>query len=443
MNSRKIKSIVLVLATLGLFTGCVEENFDEPTTAIKTYNLTANKTVQNIYTASSSTVTQYTADDIIEAYVTSSDETGNFYNVISFQTIPTDASAPVAFSVSIDLKSYGKGFTPGRKAYIKLKGLYTVIADGSLKIGDIYQGGLGRIPNYKWENHLFPSETIVPEDSFVRTMTLAQAATNANINTLIELDNVQFADQSLARSYFDVDNGGGATNHNIVDATLGNTQRYFRVSSFATFAVKQVARGRGKIRGVMSKFGSDFQFLARYIDDIKLDTPRAYNFSGAYTENFESFAVNQKSFPNYVNFDLKGTKNWIIKSGKFLEMSSFGGTVEDNESYFFMPVNMGTASTFTFQIKAQFYNGACLKVYRTENYVPGMNIKDVQLYDITTSFTIPTATTSSFASAGVYNIPANVTGNGYFVFQYVGTSKVYSEGPVVTTTMQIDNVVVN
>lgn len=246
MNTKKLKSIFLITLTFGLFTGCVEDSFDVPETGIKTYELTPTKTVQEINAAATATVTQYTADDIIEAYVTSSDVSGNIFNVISFQTIPTDASAPIGFSVSVDLKSFSKGFTPGRKVYIKLQGLYTVMADGSLKIGDLYQGSLGRIPTHRWEEHLFPSATIVDENSFVRTMTLAQAATNANINTLIEIDNVQFADESLARSYFDVDNGGNATNHNIVDATIGGTQRYFRVSSFSDFKAKRVANGRGK-----------------------------------------------------------------------------------------------------------------------------------------------------------------------------------------------------
>jgi hypothetical protein len=442
MNSKILKSISLFLIATFFITSCVnDDQYDTPPSGIVTYNLTPTKTVQDVYPISAAPTQYIVADDIIEAYVTSSDDSGNFFNSISFQTIPTDGSAPRGFSISIELKSYGEGFTPGRKVYIKLKDLYIALVDGSMKIGDIYQGSIGRIPNYKWKNHLFLSDVIVPENSFVRTLTLTQAAVDANINTLIDIDNIQFADQSLARTYFDVDNGGSATNHNIVDVTTGGTQRFFRVSEFSLFARQSVPSGRGKIRGVMSKFSTDFQFLIRNENDVKLTNPRNYSFSGAFTENFESFAVNQKSFSNYLNFDTKGTKNWLVKTGKFLEMSSFSGNIESNKSYFVVPVDMTAANTFTFQVRAQFYNGSSLKVYRTTNYVPGMKITDANLFDITTNFTLPSATTTAFASAGTYNIPNNVIGNGYFVFVYEGTN--ISTGPAVTTTMQIDNIIVN
>jgi hypothetical protein len=440
MTSKILKIVSFFSISIFCIIGCVnDEKYNDPQSGIITYNLTPTKTVQEVY-ATSSIPTQYTADDIIEAYVTSSDDAGNFFNTIAFQTIPTDGSNPLGFSVSVDLKSFGQGFTPGRKVFIKLKDLYIAFIDGSMKIGDSFEDGIGRIPNYKWKNYLFPSDVIIPENNFVRTLSLEEATNNLNINTLIDVENVQFADESLTRTFYDVDDGGLATNHNIVDIA-GGTQRFFRVSKFALFAVQSVPSGRGKIRVVLSKFGSTFQFISRNENDVELNNSRSYTFSGFLTEGFESFNVNQKSFPNYLNFDTLGTKNWVVKSGKFLEMSSFSGNTESNKSYLLIPVDMTTASTFTFQIKIQFFNGSSLKVYRTNNYQPGIKITDATLVDITTNFTLPTASTTTFGSAGIYTIPTNVTGNGYFVFEYSGTN--IATGPAITTTVQIDNVIVN
>lgn len=446
MKLRLIKSLFVLTLLATAFTGCVnnDKNYDLPAEGITTYDLVSNATVASVQSSASATPTLYTADNIIEAYVTSSDETGNFYNSISFQTIPTDNTAPIGFSVSVSLKSYMRGFTPGRKVYIKMNGLYTAIANGSLVIGGLYNGAIGRIAESDWNKYLFPAAQIVPEDSFIRVVTLAQAATDANINTLVEIDNVQFADGSLTRTYYDVDSGGGATNHNII-ATTGGTSRFFRVSSYALFSKNTVPAGRGKIRGVMTKYGTDYQFLARYETDVRLTNPRTYNFSGAFTENFESYAVSNKVFTNYLNFATLGTKDWIIKSSggtKFIEMSSFGGSIENNKSYFVVPVDFAAANNFTFQVKAGFYtNGLGLKVYRTTDYVPGMKLADATLYDITGSFALPTASTTTFASAGIYAIPANITSNGYIVFEYTGTNK--ASGPPVTTNCDIDNIVVN
>jgi hypothetical protein len=123
-------------------------------------------------------------------------------------------------------------------------------------------------------------------------------------------------------------------------------------------------------------------------------------------------------------------------------MSSFGGTPEANRSLFIVPVNMTAASTMSFKTLSGYYNGAVLKVYYTTNYVPGTQITTATLVDITSSFTIPVgpanAYATAFTSSGTYNIPAGITGNGFFVFEYVGNG---SGGA--TTTMQIDDIVIN
>ena len=443
-----------LIISLGFFTSCVEEEtFSVPTETIKTYDLTANKTVAsllmdvnpgNLINSPIST-DAYVPDDIIEGYVTSSDESGNFFATICLQTNLASGPAPIGLSVSVDLKSFSEGFSPGRKIFIKLKGLHVEVVDGSLKIGTLYNGAIGRISPFIWKNHLFPSAVIVPENDLARTLTLAQASTTANLNTLIDIENLRFNDNSLTRTLYDktLNDVGNATNHNIVDTNTGFS-RIFRVSSFALFKSEKVPAGTGKIRGIMTRYQSDYQFILRYIGDMKLNTPRVINYASTLNEGFQSFATNQKSFPNYFNFSTQGTKDWIVKSvsGNYLEMSAFGGAVESNKSYFLVPVNMTAASTFSFQYRIQFYtNRTGLKVYRTTDFVPGMKISDATLFDITTSFTIPSATTGAFASAGVYNIPTTVTGNGYFVFEYTGTN-LTSELPV-TTTVQIDNIVVN
>ncbi|MBY0487884.1 MAG: hypothetical protein K2P85_11955 [Flavobacteriaceae bacterium] len=450
---KKLITSLSIFALVISFTGCVEDdtNMDNTQTGIVTTELTATKTVQQIAALNSTaTPVEYTADDIIEAYVTSTDETGSFYNTISFQDIATNTTQPVGFSVSANFSSFGKGFTPGRKAFIKLKGLFIATVDGSLKIGTSYNGAIGRISENEWQKYLFVSSTIVPEDNMVRTLTLANAVPanallqNINLNTLIEIDNVQFADGSMARTYFDVDSGGGATNHNIVDIA-GGTTRFFRVSKYALFAYKNVPSGRGKIRGVMTKYGTDFQFIVRHQNDVKLNNPRTYTFNSTLSENFESFAVNQKGFTSYLNFATSGTKDWIIKSvngSKCVQMSAFGGALENNKSYFVVPVNFTTANSLTFQVDADFFSTSFgLKVYRTTDYVPGQKLSNATLFDISSSFTFPSANTTVFSSAGTYTIPTSVQGNGYFVFEYTGSN--ISGTSLNTTNCNIDNIVIN
>jgi hypothetical protein len=187
MKNIFLKSILILTISLGMLSSCVNsDEYSTPESTLTTYELTTTTTVAavnaaaNLAASTANPIIEYTTDDIIEAYVTSNDEAGTFYKSISFQTIPTDATAPIGFSVPINATTlYGKGFTPGRKVFIKLKGLYIGKIFGSLQIGSLYEGTIGRISEFEWKNYLFPSATKVAEDSFVRTLTLADAYTDA------------------------------------------------------------------------------------------------------------------------------------------------------------------------------------------------------------------------------------------------------------------------
>jgi hypothetical protein len=451
-----LKSGLVLSLAIGFLTGCAsDDHYTTPDNTLATYELTSTRTVESVNSAATGTPVEFTTDDIIEAYVTSSDEKGTFYKSISFQTIPTDGSNPIGFSVPVNVTTlYGKGFIPGRKVYIKLNGLYSAIVYGSLQIGSLYNGTIGRISEFEWQDHLFPSATVVPEASFVRTMSLAAAYTDAVQNTLIELDAVQFSESSINRTYYDIDSGGGATNHTLISAA-GGTAQIIRFSSFAPFAYNQVPLGSGKIRGVLTKYSSDFQFIVRYEHDLKLTQPRfdanppvggtALVYSGAFTEPFTSYATNASVFPKYINDPVVGTRLWQVKTfggNKYMQMSSFGGTPEVNKTAFIVPVDFTAANNFSFKTLSGFDNGSPLKVYYSTNYVPGGSLSSATLVDITSNFNIPSGPASAYAttftSSGVWPIPASLTGNGYFIFVYEGNGN-----GGVTTTMEVDDILVN
>ncbi|MES2410099.1 MAG: DUF5689 domain-containing protein [Bacteroidota bacterium] len=470
MKNIFLKSGLLLALTIGFFSGCAsDDHYINPGDTLTTYELTPTTTVAAVKAAapfvddtppSLTPPVLYTADDVIEAYVTSSDAQGTFYKSISFQTIPTDGSDPIGFSVPINATTlFGKGFTPGRKVYIKLQGLYTGIVYGSLQIGALFEGTVGRISEFDWKNHLFPSATVVPESEMVRTMTLAQAYTDNVQNTLIDLAVVEFADSSIGRTYYDVDSGGGATNHMLASST-GGSERIIRFSSFAPFTGKMVPTGSGTIRGVLTKYQSDFQFIVRYESDIKLDQPRfdstpavggsAMVFAGTLNEPFTSYTTtNQSNFPKYINDPVVGSRLWQLKTfsgNKYIEMSSFNGSGNPGvpaKTLFLVPVDFTAANTFTFKKEIRFYSGGIsLKVYyvTAANYTLGSPVNMSNLVDITSSFNITYPAVGSsennFSSPGTYNIPASLTGNGYFVFEYTGTE-------TITTTVQIDDIVIN
>lgn len=452
--------LILTAAVFATLVGCVnDDKYGTPDLSGECVTIAKTKEVADITGAATSSVKQYTTDetlvDYIEAYVTSSDEGGNFYKSISMMSL----DGTKGFSMPVDNYNLFNEFEPGRKVTIKLdKNRYYVKQHGSTVIGSAYTGGVGRVSGAEYKNVILRSCEDVEETDIMKSLTIAQAKNDQYLNMLIEFTGVQFTDPSLGKKYYDasLNTIGGATNHEISDQ-FGN-KVIVRVSEYSKFAGKLVPSFNGKIRGVMTKFNSDYQFMIRTVNDVNLTDTRlsidlsppivgsGLNYDSTLAEPFTSYTTtNQQNFPKYINDAAVGTRYWQLKTfggNKYIQMSSFGGTAEANRSLFLVPANMTAASTFSFKTCSGFDNGRVLKVYYTTDYTPGQQITTATLTEITSSFTIPSgpsgAYASSFTASGVYNIPAGVTGNGFFVFEYVGNG---TGGP--TTTMQIDDITIN
>lgn len=471
-----MKNIKLILsaAIIATLSACVNgDDYGTPNLSGECIEQTPTETVLNLANNATTNPVEYTEDKVIEAYVTSSDEGGNFFKTLTLVSVDGNNG----FSIPIDSYNLYTKFEPGRKVYVNLKDQYVEFDTqiSSLEIGSFYDGGtigdtaddqVGRISGVTYENVVKRSCSKVNEDDLVNNFTITQTKNNGNINKLIEIDNVQFSDASLNQNYYDEDvyTIGGATNHEIVDID-GNTLTV-RVSSFATFAGELIPTGSGKIRGVLTKFGSGFQFMIRTLDDVQFDQPRLdsdpplggsnIQFLGSFTENFESYTsgsvtTGQKDFPKYVNDPAEGGNYWYCEAfsgNKYLKMSAFSSNptfqFPVNRVYFIVPVDFTAANSMSFKTQDRFNVGGVLKVYHTTNYTALGNIDDATLTDITANFTIASGTTGSasqpFVNSGTYNFPASLTGNGYIVFEYLGG---YSFSPVLTTTMHIDDIVVN
>ena len=450
--------LVLTTAVFATLVGCVNgDDYGTPDLSNDCVTIATTKQVSDITSISTATTTQYTTTetiDYIEAYVTSSDEGGNFYKSISMMSL----DGLKGFSMPVDSYNLYTEFEPGRKVTIKLdKNRYFNKQHGSTVLGSSYNGGVGRISGVDYKDVILRSCDNVNEDDIVKNISIATAKNDQYLNMLIEFDAVQFTDASLGKKYYDasLNSLGGATNHEISDE-FGN-KVILRVSEFATFASNAVPSLNGKIRGVMTKYNSDYQFMIRTLNDVNLTNTRldidlyppiggsAIVYDATLNEPFTSYTTsNQQVFPKYINDASVGSRYWQVKTfsgNKYIQMSSFGGTPEANRSLFIVPVNMTAASTMSFKTKDGFNNGNVLKVYYSTNYVPGTQITNATLVDITSSFTIASGTTSGYAAnftnSGTYNIPAGVTGNGFFIFEYVGN------GTGITTTMQIDDIVIN
>ena len=462
MKNTTSKLVMLGLTIILLF-GCVSETYKAPEPECIDPKLTKTKTVAQMYTAalaatgdpantiiyanSSSTVPK----DYIEGYVISSDEGGNFYQSMFVE--PADKSK--GFNISVDIKSaYLERLTPGTKVFLKLNGL--AYANPTSKAVGLIFGAkptgtfpVDRLDNY--ESFIIPACDRIDEETFVHKKTIAQLiADDTYLNTLVEIDAAQFEDATAGGTYdFNLTNTFDDNTY-VVDASTPY-KLAVRTSRFANFAGLNTPKKSGKIRGVLTKYNSGYQIVLRTERDVKMTNPRILSllFTNTVNEPFTSYAFGISSFSKYINDKIIGTRLWSVKQfplttgNKFLEMTSYNGVNPGlpSSAYFMVPVDFTAASTFTFSNAARFNKGACLNVYYVKFAdVDTSALNPAVFTNITSSFNIIypalNGSSNSFSNAGTYNIPPTLTGNGFFVFEYIGTS-------TLTTTMQLDDIIIN
>jgi len=411
--------------------GCVNSDvYDSPDLTGDCQTLTATKTVQEVKALATTTASQYTADDIVEAYVTSSDEGGNFYKSISL----VSQDGLQGFSIPVDDYNLYTKFEPGRKVFIKMKDKY--IANNTLtsafEIGNLYNSTqIGRLSLGEYQNVIIKGCEKKNEDELVNTLTIQQAKNNANLNKLIEIDAVQFSDEFLGKTYYDATNNiGGATN-NIVKDINGETL-IVRVSEYATFASKMIPSGNGKIRGVMTKYNSDFQFMIRTELDVKLSGPRIVP---AFEEPFTT------NYPNWVKYSVTGAQVWSLDTqfgnpGSCAKMSGFAGTNNANEDWLISPaidLTGKTSANLSFDNASRF-SGNLIQVFVSTNY-DGSSAPNTATWTEITGAILDTNTSSYvWTNSGNLNINSFAgNANVRVAFKYTSTSSA-------SRTWEIDNV---
>ncbi len=437
-----MKNYKLILASILLATGfgCTNpETYNAPKDlSTECGELTANKTVQSI-AATSTTEYQYTDDDIIEAYVTSSDEGGNFYKSLSL--VSTDGTT--GFSIPIDDYNLYTKYPPGRKVYLNLKNLY-IVKDfgGSVSgtvIGSLYNGNsiddstddeVGRISIAKYKNVITAScSDFKPESELAQPMTIAQAKSEQNLNKLIVLDNVQFTDASIGNTYFDRDMNTSsfatATDHTIKD--INDSSVIVRVSSFSTFATKPVPSTSGKIYGVMTRFSGTYQFMLRTERDVQLTNPRILPVPAFFTEPFTT------NFAAWRTFSVTGAQTWGLQATggnptQCVKMNGYASSTNNaNEDWLISPAQ--NLSTFTNAIlsfeTATNFAGDPLTVLISRNYSGSGNPSTATWTPVSGTLAPTNGGTSNWVASGPININT-YTGAGnntvYIAFKYTSTT---------------------
>lgn len=432
MKNTKGKFYLLVL-NVGFFWGCAGDQTLVPKLVCTQPDFVVNKSVEAIQGNAGAIVTKYAYDDIIEAYVVSTDENGNFFKSISFQTLATAIKPAIGFSVPVDATNLYVDYRLGNKVYLKLLNQYTDINYGSLRIGGIYvnsynEGAVGRLSQNDYKKVLNASCTTIKEELLVRSISISDLVKDSNLNTLVELSEVQFTEAAVGRHYFEESNNiGGATNWSLLDKN-GN-QVIFRTSSFADFSGRIVPSGSGKVRGVLTKFGSDYQLVSRSEKDVVMTNPKLTPF---FIQNFQTVVDKSNlSLPEWTNIAQSGTPVWkggVYSGNGYAEFVISGTKVNSNIAWLISPkidMDTHTKETLTFRA-AQHHLDIdsplnALEVLVSTNF-DGLNVTKATWKSLKAN--LPTQATPWYQFMGSGGIDlSNYTGKINIAFKYTGSGK--------------------
>lgn len=445
-NINKVLMLLVVLVTSFTITSCVQDtDFEIPTSLGNDENKGLTKLLakiesgqvqlQTIAQVKSNFVqyeaTQITSEIAVKGYVSSSDETGNFYKEFFIQDSPTNPTSTLKIVLN-QVDTYNQ-FNIGREVYIYLKDLYigeTNTGDDVITIGgkfDSFDNDILAMTTNQIPNHLFRSTTT--ETLVAKELNLSQI-TEAHIGMFVKLLDVQFPIGLAGQPY--IDPTDDFDSQRPIESCGDSAEFILESSTFASFKnIILPTNGKGSISGIINKTydGYDLVINLNSTNDVVMDGNRC---DPLFVETFET------NFTTWTNYSVTGAQVWQSNNygnpGKCAAMSGYASGNKANEDWLITPaidLSGVTGATLTFQT-AQNYAGNVLEVYMSTNYVPGSNPTTTGTWTKLNA-TISSGNSWTWTDSGNINVSAAAGGNLFVAFKYTSTTSASS-------TYEVDNV---
>ncbi len=367
---------------------------------------------------------------MVKGYVSSSDETGNFYKEFFIQDDPTNPTATL--KVVLNQADTYNQFNQGREVYIYLPGLVvgeTNTGDDVITIGgkiDDFDNDVLAMTANQIPDHLFRSsvtETLTPVE-----LNLSEI-TESYLGMYVKLIDVQFPVGLAGLPYVDPTDDYDSSRP--IESCSESSTFVMESSTFANFKdITLPTDGKGSISGIINKTydGYDLVLQLNTTDDVVMDGVRC---DPLFVEAFET------DFLTWTNYSVTGAQVWSPNTygnpGKCAAMSGFAsGSTTANEDWLITPaIDMSNVSggVLTFQT-AMNYSGNVMEIYMSTDYSGGDPNTDGTWTQL--SATLSTGSWN-WTDSGEIDVSAAAGGNLFIGFKYTCTSST-------SATYEIDNV---
>ena len=403
-------------------------------------------------------------DDYVEAYVVSSDESGNFFKELIVQDKPENPTYGIA--IQVDVNPLFTKFDFGRKVFIKLEGLSVGQREGNEpRLGIAEGNNIARIPESFVEEQIL-RDTLIADVIPVQRQ-LSDLAFS-DLNTYVELADVQFStihfSENTSATYASEINDE-FDGERILESCVSSNELIFSTSTFADFKTLRLPPGSGKMKGIVTRdfFGEFFTFYLNSPEDVDMAGERCdpVVFScgladaAAATEfinvDFENQNINSPvSLPGWTNFIEAGTEAWeaFVDNGTnqslgiSARVGSFNSDDDSTISWLItpeIPVEANSKLTLEFKTSNSFSDDSMLEVLYSVNWdgtEEGIAeaewgvISDANIVDNDQFF-------GDWVNSGLVDMSC-FEGSGHIAFRYSGSGDRSEDG-----TYELDDIVIN
>ncbi|HMB99742.1 MAG TPA: DUF5689 domain-containing protein, partial [Flavobacteriaceae bacterium] len=384
------------------------------------------------------------SDIVVKGYVSSSDQTGNFYKDFYIQDAPENPTA--AMGVTLNQVDTYNQFNQGREVYIKLKGLY--LGENSsdiVSIGGQLDGNfLGEMTVNQISTHVFRSQNTTP----IVPVSLSPSDIDAShVGMFITLNNVQIplAYDGLA---FHNPINDFETRYPLVSCEDGSSF-LLETSSFASFKQEPLpTEARGSISGVVSQgFGGSPRVLI-------LNTTSDINFTDVrcdpvFEESFNSAIDNTTlNLPGWLNYAEAGSELWteqVFSGNGYAELNPFSSGDSSNIAWLITPgidLNAQDGEILNFQTEHAYPDAGHdpLDVLISTDFdgtEAGIATATWTELSFDVSYIVDSNTWYNFTNSGDIDL-SSYSGTAYIAFRYTG-----SDTSNQNMTLHVENVTVS
>ena len=408
-------SMVIVLS------GCVKNNYDDPPVTSVPFDANKIYTIEQlkqIYADSG----DYIFNDIYSVYatVTMDDATGNIYKSAFVQNN----------NEGIELFLNASGLYQGDSIRIMLDGTKISMYHELMQIQDVHV-----------DSNIVKLKTLVNIEP--ELVTMADIYTGKYQSKIIKLENVQFVQTDLGKTYADAENL--ISENRTLESCDGSTI-LVRTSGYATFAGEKLPTGKGSIIAIASVYNDDIQLVIRRLSEVNLTGERCDGgeiipddeiheyFDGAV--NYENIAIQ-----GWYNIIEAGNRAWQGKefnSDLYAQATGYNSELAEMVTWLITPpVKMDEAKVLTFVSAKAYWEHTTNEPFTVlaSTDFDGLDVSAATWTQLNPIIANENSADNAWIESGDVDL-SGFTENVFIAFKYVGSN-------TESTSFRIDDVVVS